>query len=188
MRLLTALVVLWPLTAAAETQLGVHAGGGMEAGTTVRAHPEGMAEAGAVLAWILPHRTWGLAVAGERIGRDRDDLGDEWKLDAGVSITNPERSFHAIIAIGARTMTLAGDEWRPASTIRGIDLMRIDAQLEVARRGRVAIDVYFDWTFGVYHGAREEMRVDEPPSDGPSYTAITTTYVLGVQTRMRLDR
>ncbi len=182
MRLLVVLVVVWPLTASAEVRLGTHAGGGIEAAMVKAPHPEGIAELGAIVAVLPSDKRWGFAAGVARVGRGYDDVANEWKLDAGLCIANKDRTFRAIIGVGMRTLTIPGGESRPESTIRGIDLIRIDDQIQIVRRGPIALDFYFGWTLGVYHGTRYEDRFGDMVQPTRDFTGLTTAYLLGLST------
>jgi len=180
-------VILIPVVAHADTRFGVHAGGGLEAGMVRSAHPEGVAEVGAIGEHLWTGRRWGIAGAFERIGRGYDDVVDEWKVDGGICFASQSRRFHAIVGVGYRTMTVPGAENRLPSKIHGVDLIRLDDQITIVRRGRIALDFYFNWTLGVYRGRQYDERIGDMAQTTSQVGALTTAYTLGLQTSFVLD-
>lgn len=183
---LTLLVLLVPITAAAESRIGIHAGGGLEALMLRSAPPAGVVEAGLTAELLWPGKQWGLGAGFERIGRSEDGLADEWKLDAGIGFTDATRRYHALVGVGVRTLTLPGDARRQPATIRGVDLIRLDNRLEIVRRGAVSLDFYLGWTVGLYQGRQSERVGDMAPASRP-FLAVTSVCILGLQTSFTLE-
>ncbi|MBA3391430.1 MAG: hypothetical protein H0T89_02245 [Deltaproteobacteria bacterium] len=90
-------------------------------------------------------------------------------------------------------MTFAAHERRPASQLRGLDLIRLGFDSELAswavgqRAGgpRIGAAVAFAWSFGCYRGDILETPLGDmaPPSRhvGCGET-LTTTYIVGLHT------
>lgn len=187
MRVLVGILVLaCPFAASADVRVGVHAAGGLEGILLRDPHPEAVVEAGLTAECRWPGKRWGLAAGFERIGRGYDDLSNEWKLDAGFGVSNTARTSHLLVGVGIRTVTLAGDERRLPATIHGFDLLRLAGQIQIARRGAISLDFYLGWTFGVYKGRQYDEQLGDMVQTSRQVTALTTTYVLGLQTSFTL--
>ncbi len=111
-------------------------------------------------------------------------IASEHKLDVVFVVTDRAHRFHAGFGMGARRLVIAGTPDRPASTIHGIDLIRLDGAKQIVRVGNVALDFYFGWTFGLYDGEVTMERVGDMAYPTRDVFVVTTAYVLGLQTTL----
>lgn len=184
------LLLLLPTYAFADARLELHGGGGAEAGTIMRdAKPVGVAELG-VSAYYLPRgKQWGVGVMLEKVARGDDsvnvDIERELKLDIVFRIVSKNTRIRFAAGFGVRQLGVPGEGVsRPASTLRGLDLMRYVGEFELARLGLLAIDAYVSWTFGAYFGELYNRRSGDMPYTTRDYTGLTNTYVAGLSTSL----
>ena len=179
------LLLLLCSVAHADVRLDAHVGGGLEGGLIQgKARPDRVGEVGAGVAYFGPAKRWGLGLVLERVERPEADLpiGAEYKLDALVRFTNRDNSFVGGAGAGIRKLTVAGDEQRRGSTLWGVDLLRMNLELRLARVGPVSVELYFAWTFGLYVGEVYGQRYGDMAYPVRDYQTIASSYVLGLQT------
>jgi hypothetical protein len=182
------LLVVFSSLAVAETRLGVHAGGGIDAGLiSGKPHPDGVAEAGLSIEQSLSERG-GLALVLERVGRMHrlEPTASEVKVDLVMRGRTGRWSGGG--GLGLRRMTIEGSPDRPESKLWGADLLRLDLVCRLARVGRVEVNVYFAWTFGVYIGEIYKDRVGDMAYPTRDASTMTSAYVFGLQTAVVLPR
>lgn len=184
--------LLASVCAHANVRLELHAGGGLEGGLIQGApRPDALAEAGAGVEWLLPGRSWGLGAVYERVHRLSSGvpIDAEHKLDL-LFRARLGRDGRGRIGVGAgvRWLAVAGGTDRPASTLRGLDLLRMGVELPIARVGRASIDFYFAWTFGLYNGEIYRTRSGDMPHATREVTLISSGYVAGLQTSIGWER
>ena len=195
-RLLLALLLAAPTIAHADLRADVHVGGGLEGGPVSGvARPDGVAAAGLGIDGLLPGRDWGFGVNIDAVGRltSRFDPQEEATFDALWRYATPDRRFRTGVGGGLRVLSFAPEPRRPAETVLGMDLVRIDLGLQLARwevtevGASVGVDFYFAWTFGCYSGTRHDAAVGDMRPVAHELRCgdtITTTYVAGLQTSM----
>lgn len=187
MRILLLLVLLSSFVYA-DARFVLHGGGGIEGGViSGKPRPDGVAEVGLGLDLLPAGKRWGLGVVGERVVRPNAevDIASEHKLDLLVRIASGR--VVGGIGMGVRRLVTKGDLERPAATVWGYDLIRVDAAFELARAGRLGIDFYFAWTFGLYRGELYEARVGDMPYPTRDFTTISTAYILGLATSIHTN-
>jgi len=176
------LVVLLSSSAHADGRFDVHVGGGLEGGL-IQGEPQPglIAELGVGADYFAPDRKWGLGVVLERVGRRTADvsIAHEHKLDVVFRITHPKNRCIGGVGMGIRQLSIDAGK---ASTVWGVDLARMTFELPLARAGRVGVQFYFTWTFGLYHGELYGERFGDMPYPTKDYTTIASSYVLGLQT------
>jgi hypothetical protein len=159
----------------------------MEGGMiTGEPRPDGVAEAGMTVSAQVPGRSWGFGASVEAVGRltSRFDAAEEVKLDVTWRWSAANGRARGGLGGGARVLTLDTGQ-----TIRGIDLTRLDLEVEAARwtvaATRVSVDFYVSWTFGCYHDDYQVMPAGDAKAETRAIRCgdtITTTYVAGFQT------
>ena len=168
----------------ADVRLEAHVAGGLEGGLIQgEDHPDAVSEMGVGASWFAPSWKWGLGVVVERVDRRASDLpvASEYKLDAMVRFGKRDE-FAFGFGGGIRKLAVAGEEDRPGSTLWGLDLLRYNFDVRVARVGPVGIDVYFAWTLGMYMGEVYGARSGDMPYPVRDYWTIANSFVLGLQT------
>jgi hypothetical protein len=181
------LLLVVPSFALAEVRVAVHVGGGAEAGTILKeAKPTLAAELGVSASYVPSGKAWGVGLVLERVERREVnvEIADEIKLDVMFTILAKHGARFGV-GFGARQLDVPGEGvMRPASTVRGIDVMRMAAEFQLVRFGPVGIDAYFSWTFGAYFGEVYNTRVGDMPYTTRDYTSLTNTYIGGLGTSM----
>jgi hypothetical protein len=180
-------LMLLPSLAFADTRIAVHAGGGAEAGTIIKDdHPVLAAELGVSASYVPRGKTWGVGLVLERVERREVnvEISEELKLDVMFTILAKHGARFGV-GFGVRQLEVPGEGvMRPASTVRGVDVMRMAGEFQLLRFGPVGIDAYFSWTFGAYFGEVYNTRYGDMPYTTRDYTSLTNTYIGGLGTSM----
>ncbi len=185
---LIATAIAAPSHAHADLNWGVHIGGGIDGGMiTNAARPDGIAEAGTMVEWILPHRTWGFAGFVEQVARQTESLDqkEELKIDVLFRYALPSRTFRFGFGAGMRVLTP-----HEAKSVSGLDLFRLEGSRNIVTwhpavapaMPTLQLEGYFSWTVGCYQ--RASMSDGETmPTQGISCSdTLTSAYVFGLRT------
>ena len=175
-------LLLVPSLAFADARFEAHAGGGMEGGLIQgKPRPDGVAELG-IGASYFGERA-GLGIMLERVSRPSADLAiaSEYKLDLLVQLPLPKKHVVFGIGMGLRRIEVDGPK---DSMLWGVDLIRFRGEHELARIGKLAVGVYFSWTFGLCRGEVYEERSGDMAYPTRDYFTMVSTYVLGLSTTL----